>query len=53
MNIQTTPRVNTMSGNIGGEFIHNAHGPAAGEQVARIAQQLAPLYFVLSGILGL
>lgn len=52
MNVQTTPRVNTISGNIGGEFIHNAHGPAAGEHVARIAGKLAPLYHVLAGILG-
>jgi hypothetical protein len=42
-----------MNGPTGGEFIqHNAHGPAAGEAVAKIAGELAPLYFVLAGILG-
>jgi hypothetical protein len=52
MNIQTTPRVITIDGPIGGEFMHNAHGPLAGEGVARIAGELAPLYHVFAGILG-
>jgi hypothetical protein len=52
LNIQTTPRVITIDGPTGGEFMHNAHGPLAGEGVARIAGELAPLYHVLAGILG-
>ena len=52
MNFQMAPRVSTMAGEFGGETIQAAHGPAAGEGVAKIAGELAPLYNVLAGMLG-
>jgi hypothetical protein len=52
LNIQTTSRVITMDGPVGEQFIQSPHGPLAGEGVAKIAGELAPLYHVLAGILG-
>lgn len=52
LNIQTTPRVNTMSGDISGEPMQAAHAPLAREEASKLVAALTPLYSALTGILG-